>query len=239
VFHVRQRHVDGDDTPEEVPTSERDFAARVHAVPASACTHSRCALSTPGIGLPLGTVRHPGSSRTTPGTHLGDLPWDERVDSEWAQALQGDGHDVGRVVHVADPGGRVAPDTPDAAVRNGTGLATTDRSEFGDQPPDYHSESTVLADETRLSDDVRRAVRRTGQSRTAPVVLCPSALVRRGPSLSPMSAPVTRSPPSERIRTSPGTRLILLSDTLWTRGRAHDALRARTSSVTTDPPDPE
>lgn len=78
--------------------------------------------------------------------------------------MQGDGHDVGRVVHVADPGGSVAPDTPDAAVQEASGLATTNRSEFGDPPPDYHSGSTVLADETRLSDDMRRTVRRTGRS---------------------------------------------------------------------------
>lgn len=92
-----------------------------------------------------------------------ELLADENVDTEWIQALHGDGHDVARVVDVDEPGA-ADPTVLAVAIRSDRVLLTADQSDFGDPPRDDHSGIIIVADITRTGGHVRRAVRRIERS---------------------------------------------------------------------------
>jgi hypothetical protein len=89
-----------------------------------------------------------------------DLLADENADTEWVQALRGDGHDVARVVDRPDLGvGAPDAEVIGVATREGRVLLTSDRSDFVDPPIDDHA-GVVVGGAARTGGDVRRAVRR-------------------------------------------------------------------------------
>lgn len=90
-----------------------------------------------------------------------ELLADENAETEWIHALRDDGHDVVRVVDVAELG--VSADDPDVlalAIREGRILLTADQSDFDDPPMDDHAGIVIVADVTRSGGEIRRAVRR-------------------------------------------------------------------------------
>jgi predicted nuclease of predicted toxin-antitoxin system len=94
-----------------------------------------------------------------------ELLADENIETEWIQALRGDGHDVRRVVD-SDALGVSAtdPDVLADATREDRVLLTADQSDFSDPPTDDHPGILVIADVTRTGGEVRRAVRRIERS---------------------------------------------------------------------------
>lgn len=90
---------------------------------------------------------------------------DENIDTEWIQALRDDGHDVVRVVDVADLGvSATDPDVLAVATRDDRVLLTADQSDFGNPPGAEHAGVLIITDVTRTGGEVRRAVRRLERS---------------------------------------------------------------------------
>jgi predicted nuclease of predicted toxin-antitoxin system len=81
------------------------------------------------------------------------------------QALRDDGHDVARVVDVADLGeGATDEEVLAAAVRADRVLLAADQSDFSDPSTDDHPGVVVIADATRSGGELRRAVRRLDET---------------------------------------------------------------------------
>lgn len=90
-----------------------------------------------------------------------DLLADENIETEWVQALRGDGHDIVRVVDVEELGVSAAdPDVLTVAAQRNRVLLTADQSDFSNPPTDDHAGIIIIADVTRTGGEVRRAVRR-------------------------------------------------------------------------------
>ena len=86
---------------------------------------------------------------------------DEHVDPEWRHALEGDGHDVVRVLEHHD----LEPGTTDhrllsVATAEGRVLLTADQSDCSTPPLAEHAGVLVINDGSVTGGDVRRAVRR-------------------------------------------------------------------------------
>lgn len=94
-----------------------------------------------------------------------DILADENVETEWVGALQGDGHDVDRVVDLNELGVSAADVAVlDAAIEREQVLLTADQSDFSEPSRDDHHGIVIIADVTRSGGDVRRAVRRLERS---------------------------------------------------------------------------
>lgn len=90
---------------------------------------------------------------------------DENVGTEWIHALRDDGHDVVRVVDVEGLGASATdPDVLTVATRTNRVLLTADRADFSDPPTGEHPGIVIVADVTRTGGEVRRVVRRIGNS---------------------------------------------------------------------------
>lgn len=94
-----------------------------------------------------------------------ELVADENVKPEWIQALRDDGHDVSRVINIAELGvSATDPDVLRVATQQEYVLLTADQSDFSDPPIDEHRGIIIITDVTRTGSQVRRAVRRIERS---------------------------------------------------------------------------
>lgn len=94
-----------------------------------------------------------------------ELLADENVETEWVQALRGDGHDIVRVVDVDELGvSATDSDVLTVATQQDRVLLTADQSDFSNPPTDDHAGIIIIADVTRTGGEVRRAVRRIERS---------------------------------------------------------------------------
>lgn len=86
---------------------------------------------------------------------------DENVGTEWIRALADDGHDIVRVVDIAELGeSSIDKDILSAAAQSGRVLLTADQADFSDPPMDNYPGIEIVANVTRTGSQVRRAVRR-------------------------------------------------------------------------------
>lgn len=79
-----------------------------------------------------------------------ELLADENADTEWVQALRGDGHDVARVVDLPDLDvGAPDPEVLAVATREGRVLLTSDCSDVTDPPITDHAVVIVVGSTRR------------------------------------------------------------------------------------------